>query len=205
MTIENGDVLRVVIDHLLDDGTITNLVFHYLANLETPQANGTALNQLEEFVERFFGEVEERIHSGSALGALEVNKVAFNEETAQWEVSEYIGTRYPTVTFTNAGEQLPNQNAAVLVAKTTRPKSYGKKFFAGMTETDSTGSEWNAYTLTDMAAALLEYLLDIELAPSNTLTPGVPRSKFDVFLPFTTGIVDYIVGSQRRRKPGVGE
>jgi hypothetical protein len=205
MAIDDGDVLRVVIDHILADDTVTNLIFHFLASFQEQSANGPVLNALEEFIENFYTAVADEIDDGSALGPMDCNKVEFNETTQQWEVTEFIGTRYPSVTFAGSGDQLPNQTAAVLVADTTRPKSFGKKFIAGFVELASQGSVLIASALAALADALVYYVSDIEVATGLNLVAGVPRTHSDVFLPFTTGFVDYIVGSQRRRKPGVGE
>ncbi|GAI28117.1 unnamed protein product, partial [marine sediment metagenome] len=39
---------------------------------------------------------------------------------------------------------------------------------------------------------------------SNSLTPGVPDEDANQFRGFRDGIANTIVGTQRRRKPGVG-
>lgn len=102
-------------------------------------------------------------------------------------------------------DSMPNQVAAVLSAPTTIPRTIGKKFLAGIQE----GNVTNGSLADDFIALLLSFLAlwvshftagnGIELIPSVVSEkPGHATG------PLMGGRINTYVGTQRRRKPGVG-
>jgi hypothetical protein len=55
-----------------------------------------------------------------------------------------------------------------------------------------------------LVGAVAEYISPLTVSAGNTLNPGVPRETLDNFKPFTEGVANIILGTQRRRTPGVG-
>jgi hypothetical protein len=204
VSLTNGEVIKVIAEVVLPDETITQNVFHFKADFLDTLGDNTVATAVEAFVEGFYGYLEAWMDEECTFNPIAIDKVAWNAVKEIWETVYHIGDRTPTVNPNNASEQLPNQVAPVLVAKTERPKSNGRKFIQGFAETASSGSELVAGAITSLSNALGEYLSDIEASTNNYLIAGVPRSEANDFLPFASGIVNTIIGSQRRRKPGVG-
>ena len=55
-----------------------------------------------------------------------------------------------------------------------------------------------------MVAAVAEYISGFQIDGSNTIYPGVVDDDGPTFQVFRDGLANTIVGTQRRRKPGVG-
>jgi hypothetical protein len=204
MTVSNGDIIKAVAELTLPDGTIAQNVFHFLANFATEETNQNVINACVGYVEDIYDAVKAYIKSTVSLDTVEVDIVDWNPAEGQWKVLFAVGIGFPSVTFTSAAELLPNQVAPVMLAYTVRPKSYGRKFLAGLTEEGTSGSDLVSGLVTVMGTALNHFLADETTSGSNVLSPGIPRVAADTFLEFYNGAVNSIVGSQRRRKPGLG-
>lgn len=126
------------------------------------------------------------------------------------EVSEPVAGKWiPTDTFsmvqegTNVGQALANAVAGVLIAKAPGARHFGRKFISPLTEAVATGNLMDGVLMTAMASALLAYITPLTTVLGSTLTPGVV-DKTGAFHAFVGGTVSSILGSIRRRKPGVG-
>jgi hypothetical protein len=123
------------------------------------------------------------------------------------ETSE--GKWYPietaTMDLTGAGttEWMPNAVAAVMLGKAPGVRHVGRKFFSGVGISGVVGNALGSTFLAHLASALVIYIAPFTTFSSSTFAPGV-ITKVGVFHPFTGGIVNSLLGSQRRRKPGVG-
>jgi hypothetical protein len=104
---------------------------------------------------------------------------------------------------TASGDQLPNQNAAVLISKINGRGAVGKKFMSGLAESMVTGNSLTSAALIVAAEALVAYILPFPGIGEDLLTPGIV-DKGGVFRAFVGGVVSSFIGSQRRRKPGNG-
>lgn len=97
---------------------------------------------------------------------------------------------------------LPPACAAVLLGKVKGWRGFGRKFLSGIGEANqSKGTLANDFLVILTIAAA--YYIQAVGSGGTSLVPGI-FSKDSVFRPFITGIVDTLVGSQRRRKQGVG-
>jgi len=204
MAISDGQVLKAVVEMVLEDGTISQNVYHFICNFLTDQDASDILDAIEQYVEDIYGSIAAYLNDGMTFNPILVDKIDWNATEGLWEVEGYVGARTPTVTITNTDDPLPNQMAGVLVANTLRPKSRGRKFFPGLVETSALQGDLIAAALTAFTTALNHYLADETVTSSNVLSPGVPREDAGTFLEFTVGVVNSILGTQRRRKPGVG-
>lgn len=202
MTVSNGDVIKLVVEGLLEDGTIAQNVFYLLAELAAPQADQSVLNALETWVESAYAEV---------LGAM-VDDLTFNDIVAdviewnvdKWETTYHIGTEDVDLTPTSTFDAFPNQVAPFATFNTIRPKSKGRKFLFAFADDTALGSYLTAGTVTAIVDFATEVLTTIVLGPFNELVPGIVRTGVNQFLEFQSAVVTNVVGTQRRRRPGVG-
>lgn len=103
----------------------------------------------------------------------------------------------------SAGEQLANAVAAVLIGRVPSHHGVGRKFFSGLAETAVSGNALITSALSAFAAACVLYVSPITTANGSSLAPGIV-DKNDAFHMFLGGFVSALLGSQRRRKPGIG-
>lgn len=204
MSVTNGDVLKCFLELVLEDGSIVQNVYHFIADFAADHGDSTVGAAVESYIEDIMGALATYLDDGFTINPSYLHKVAFNPTLSKWEVTALVDVFTPSFTHSAAGDALPNQIAAVLTANTLRPKSKGRKFIPGLAESASQGSDLVAGMITAMGTALNHYLADETVVDTDVLSPGVPREGVDSFLEFADGVVNSVVGTQRRRKPGVG-
>lgn len=103
----------------------------------------------------------------------------------------------------NEGDVLPNLVAATIIGKVTGSKGFGRKFFSGISEAQTTVDALIAGALANMALAALAYVSPVLGDGTDRLDPGL-WMKDEAFHTFSTGVVSSLLGTMRRRKPGLG-
>lgn len=204
MAVNDGDILKVVVSLILDDGTIAQNVFHYLAELVAQQTNADILDALETQMESLYATIDDQIADSVTMDTMEVDTVAWDAGEGEFLTVQNIGERTPTVTFAALGEALPNQMAATMGAYTTYPKVRGRKAFPSFNEASADIGELDTQALVDLGLCLAEYLEDITVSAQNTLSPGVASVSTAAFRAFGSGWINSTLGTIRRRKPGYG-
>ena len=101
------------------------------------------------------------------------------------------------------GDYLPNAVSAVLLGKAAGLRHVGRKFFGPIVESLTTANSLAGAGITAAAATLLAYITPFTGTGGGIITPGVVDQAGD-FHPFVGGVVSTILGSMRRRKPGLG-
>jgi hypothetical protein len=204
MSVNDGEVVKAVVSILLDDGTITNNVFHWIANLSAEVDNATVLAAVAAYLDDTWENLESILNVGIVFQPYYMSRVKWDDLEGKWLMQELIGSAASTVTPTNSDAVSPNQIAGTVRATTARPKSYGRKFIPGISQNQMSGSELVSGAVIALTAFMYFWLDDITLGGYGTLSPGVPRTAANQFLQFVTGEANAIVGTQRKRKPGVG-
>lgn len=204
MAVDNGNHIKAVHELELVDGTITQNVFYFVCNFDSQQTNAAVLAAIKLYVEGIYSPLSAYLHNGSSINPCQVDKIAWDAGEGKWLTTAQVGQTTPVFSLSGAGDPFPNQIAPVIRANTSRPKSYGKKFLMHFVETSAAGSDLTSAVLTALATTLANYLADETVSGTSVLSPGVPRTNFNTFLEFTDGVVNSVVGTQRRRKPGIG-
>lgn len=204
MTVATDTVLRAVVEMVLLDGTIAQNVFGYKTDFILPQGDSVVLAALEAIFEAMYGEILSEIDADITINPGSVDEMAWNGTDDLWEVVGNVGLISPDITFTSITDPLPNQCAPVVVAPTAIPGIRGRKFIAGATDTSALGSSLTGAFVADLAAWGIDYITTYEITANNDLIPGVLSTLDGFFRQFSEVIVNTIIGSQRRRKPGVG-
>lgn len=204
MSVTNGDVVKAFVEFVLGDGSIVQNVFHFLVQSAGDVGNGDVVVAVDQYVEDIYNAVATYLADDFTINPGYIHKVGFDAGLGKWVTEALIGSFTPTITHTNTDDPFPNQIAPVLVANTLRPKSRGRKFLMGFVDTAADAGDLVGAAVTAMGTALNHYLADEALTGSDVLSPGVVREGVDAFLEFTNGAINSVVGTQRRRKPGVG-
>lgn len=204
MTVADDTILRAVFEMAFPDYRIAQMVFHFLSDFTSPQADATVVAGIESYVDDLVTEVDDEIKSTCTINPGDVNEMEWDAINEIWEVVRYVGEIEPSITFAETTDMLPHAVCPVLVANTARPKTRGRKSIPGFCELAQDMGDVSAGALAHLATALAQYLADETLSAGNDLIVGVASTVDGVFYPFTDGHVDTVYGSQRRRKPGVG-
>lgn len=204
MAVENGDIISVDIKATLDDGTKVLNRKTFEASFENAQTSTAVLAAIELWVEELYGNLVTCIPAQTTMDVCEASIIVWNATEEKWETSISLGQFTPTVTFTGAGDQLPNQCAAFVIGKTYRPKSKGRIFAFPFDE----GTQEHGELLPAFFALLgdfaVDYLADQVISAGNLLLSGIVRVAVGEFWDFISAEANDIIGTQRSRRFGVG-
>jgi hypothetical protein len=158
------------------------------------------LTSAASWVTTAFATVQGIIHNQVDIEAGIINQVTWSG--TEWVVSRLIGTILPTFTATDANDMLPHAVAGVITFPTATPRKWGRVFVPGLSEVQQADSLLIAGAATALA--------NLGTALMTAFTPGSASCRYAVLgkggnvdLP-TALQVNGLVGSQDRRKPGVG-
>lgn len=101
------------------------------------------------------------------------------------------------------GEQIANAVALVLIGKAAGLRHMGRKFISALAEGGTNGNVLASSKLSYAVAALAAYVTPFTGIGGGTLIPGI-TDRTGTFHAFVGGVVSTLLGSIRRRKPGVG-
>lgn len=202
MTVSNGDIIKLVVEAILDEGTIVQNVYYLLAELAAPQADQSILNALETWVESAYGNLT--VEMSNTVTFQDIVADIIEWDTDHWETTYHIGTEDIDTVPAGTGDPFPNQVSAFATFNTTRPKSKGRKFLFPFDELMALGSYLTAPAVSSIVDYAADILTTIVLGPFNELVPGIVRSSVNEFLEFRSAVVTNVLGTQRRRRPGVG-
>lgn len=204
MGVFDGDILRVSVNFELGDGTQYQNIYHYIRDGTDPYSDAVHVTALKGRVEAMYATIDDLVVNTVTEQLCFVDRVEFNEIVDEWRVVENIGTFTPTFEPAGAGEALPFQSAPFIVFKTSRPRSVGKKFLFPYTETSQNATILTAGAVTAMVAFGVQVLNSITVGGDVTLTAGIVRTGIQTYLNFLVAVVNDVIGSQKRRRPGVG-
>lgn len=203
MSVSNGDVLHVVIEGDLPDGTIWQNRKRFQVSAAAPISDANVLNAIKTWVETLYAYIASHIPSTTNLRDGTVDVIGWNPTAGIWEVTQNVGVYSPLDTFSGAVQELPNQCAPFVIGNTSRPRSKGRIFFPPVSENDQDGGILSAACLANMASTAAQYISDQPIG-ADTLISGIVREAFNQWLAFQTVAFDDLIGTQRRRRPGIG-
>lgn len=204
MSVVDQDKLRVSMNFELPDGTQYQNVFHMIRDGEDAYSVQAHLDAIEVKMELAYADIQEQVAADTVAQLCFVDRVEFNEVVDEWRIVENVGTFTPLFEPSVYVEGLPFQCAPYTYFKTQRPRTVGKKFWFPFLETAQSETVLVAGAVTDLVAMAVELLTPIALGGDATLTLGVPRTGIGVWYNFLVAVVSDLLGTQRRRKPGVG-
>ncbi len=204
MTVIDGDILRISVNFELEDGTQYQNIYHYIRDGTDVFSDAAHITAIGTRMAAMYATIDDFVPSAVTPQLSFVDRVEFNEIVDEWRVVENIGTFTVSFTPTEATDSLPYQSAPFLVFKTQRPKSVGKKFLVPFGEAHQEGTILTAGAVTAMTAYGVQVLTSMVVGGDVTLTAGIVRTGVQTFLNFLVAVVNDVIGSQKRRRPGVG-
>ena len=110
MSVSNGDVLKAFIEIVLADGTITQNVFYFLAELVADQSDNNVTNVIESYIEDIYSAVSTYLADDFSINPSYVHEITWNSVEAAWEVTRLVGVMTPSFTHTNTDDPFPNKD-----------------------------------------------------------------------------------------------
>jgi len=196
MTVALFDVVEVIAEMALGASRVLNV--YHLANVGDPIAEDEALTDVAEVLDGFYALVSPVLSSGLTF----VSVLAKNLTGA----TDLGSTSWPTMTVGGSagGGVLPFQNSGLITFPTETPKVRGRKFLPGLTE-DAIASGLLTSTVTDALLDMGIAMLNNVAATSTTWRYAVKHAGSLGILYPTAALVQNVVCTLGRRKPGVGE
>lgn len=202
MSILDGDYLRVAANFELGDGTQYQNIYYYTRDGTDPYSDAAHIAAIKSDLEQAYDHLEPWVRDDVVEQLSFVDKIAW--DGFKWEVTENVGTF--TVVFAPevATQGLPWQCSPYVTFKTLRPRSTGKKFLFPFAESAQNDSILVAGALADVVLYAAQILATINMGGDATLTSGIVRTGVEHWLSFLVAVSSDVLGTQRRRKRGVG-
>ena len=200
MTVETGDILKVVIDYFYPGaGTALNIFYYKL--FDASQEDDDVLDALEAWALDDWGdEWKDLAPTNATLNNIDVQIVS---ETG--EILRNVGVRVIDLLGVEISDVSPAAVSAYLLAFTSTPQVRGHKYVPGVSEFAITNGLFSGAAAASMGLLLLAYLQNVNIDVGVNLVPGVISTKLEDFTAFQDdGSFNLLPAYQRRRKAGVG-
>jgi len=163
------------------------------------QSQANILDDIAEYVEGVYTPL-----IGAMVATLVFDEITIYNLTAL--ISEPT-IPWPTLTAgAVAGtDAVPEAVSAFMFARTGVKRAIGKKFFPGLTETNTASGLWVVGLVAALGTSLANWITPFTGTNGVVLIPGVWQKAINNFEEFTEGVVRDLPGYQRRRKRGVGQ
>lgn len=202
MAVSDGEVVQAVVDYVSGSGVHFQNKFSYLAQFASDQSEAVVLAAIASHLQQIMDNLVVELNGAFNDPDTYMDVIEFID--GAWEVVRNVGTTFVNTSFNNSSNTLPFQTSAYLVGRTARPRSRGRKFLPPFGEDQQASSLLESTALADVVDAAADYIDDIDLGGGNGLVPGVPSTVTGTFLPFVGATTNSAIGTQRRRRPGVG-
>jgi hypothetical protein len=194
--VQSGDVIRIT-DKMTLFANAQNNVYHVTYSGPTFVDSDTLLADIKTWMEAIHGD----------LAATQVSQLTYDSVDAYNLTQDAPMGELPMTTTTEGevtGDSLPMQTAAVIRFTTGVARSQGRKFFGGFAEgAQADGGILQAGPLATLAivAALI---LDGFSSGSGDCVPGNYSTALTRFAPYAAALINTVMGTQRRRRYGIG-
>jgi hypothetical protein len=204
MTIQVGECIETVVEMVLSDGTVANNIFHHVLQGENEQTDADCRTAIAASLNALYDILAPYISDAIVVNPAYLNLISWSSELQKWYTARDLGVAAMTWEGEGIQDSFPNQVAAVLTAATYLPKHNGRKFFPMFVETSAVAGDLISGALTALTAAGALYIEPLPLGGADKLTPCVASGDGGQTLTFASVVANSILGSCRRRKPGVG-
>ncbi len=204
MAITDGDILRVSTNFELQGGTQYQNIYHFIRDGTDPYSDAVHITAIKTRLDAAYDELVAYIHQATTVQLSFVDRIQWNEIVDEWRVTDNIGTWTPALTPVGGTAGLPFQSSPYIIFKTQRPRTVGKKFLFPLVESAQDNTVLESAAVTAITAMATILMTAISLGGDATLTMGVPRTGVNSWYNFLVAVVSDLLGSQRRRRPGVG-
>lgn len=190
MSVINRAILK---GHLFGTVSTRNMFVAEIARA----SEDTTLDIFEGYLGNIITPIRPYLASGVSFDTLEVQYQGDDYKWYQIDEGPFVWVG------TGSSDQLANAVAAVLIGKVYGSFAHGRKFFSGLTESAVQGNSLVSLAMIAFAQATAAWITPYTSEHGSVVTPGIV-DKNHQFHAFTSGFVASLLGSMRRRKPGLG-
>jgi len=206
MPLNADEIVRVTVRFInVVSGDIEN-VYHFYAGGAVTDSDQDITDAIADYMETAYTGINTVMHGDNDPYDIKVDVVTYagGRET----VVRNIGQQGWTMATPPAGtgDLMPSMDACIVTFRTPRPKSRGRKFIGAITEAVNASGSFSGNPVT----YLTNYAADI-LTNVGTLTSDLVPCVLSQYgttpqfaLAITEAIVNTVIGTQRRRRKGVG-
>lgn len=207
MAVNDGDVVKVVVDIDAPNLVIMQNVFYWRLDDPTPDnpSNAQIITALDTRVTDIYEQVDAYMNQDYLVDEFTAERIEWNVDV--WETVENLGTAALAVAGEDLTGGVPHGAAATITAQTSRPQTRARKFIPGVGEDQVDESTLSGALLTALALFATSWLTDQLVTGSAELIPvvvGQSGASAGLVYPLLSTAASGIIGYQRRRKPGVG-
>lgn len=156
----------------------------------------TTLDVASDYVEQIVLDIRDYLCTGWVCESIELQILA---ELGWFTQDERAFLLSGTLT----SEQLANVMAAVMIGVVPNVRAHGRKFWSGLAEASVNGNSMTVGALAAFATATADWITTFHSEGGSDLFPGIV-AKDGTFHNFSNGFVSSLLGTMRRRKPGLG-
>jgi hypothetical protein len=204
MTVGTGTHIEAIVEYTLDDGTIAQNGFTFKAEFAADQTDAAVTSSIESWVEAAYNNLSTYLPDTMSFNLSVVNQLTWQEADQIWKKTREIGEITPTITRSATLDELPNQVSAVVTYTTERPKTRGRTFLPPFTEPAQDQGNLVSAALADVVDFVGDAISDKTISAGNILRRVVIREAVNASYDILSGIAASILGTQRRRRQGVG-
>jgi len=196
MPLNNGDVFRTTLYGTMSEKQVWNLVFYHKYGGPTVDDHDYILDQVGDWATDLMQPLLTHLSSQVVWTGYRVFNITQNEPIGDRTLNTPIQGSVP-------GDYLPDSNAALIVADTGHKRCKAKKFIPGLAEARVDGNKIGTSLFNALVVAAVKWLASMPIG-DYLAVPGVWRRILGTFVQLVSGVVQNLVASQRRRKPGRG-
>lgn len=204
MTVQDGDFIRLLMNWTLDDGTLCQNKFDFVAQFVSPEADSIVVDDIETWVEGAYGNLSSYLLNSMTQDLCLVEELEWSEVEGEWVKVRDVGSFTPTIAFNDANEGLPNQSSAFVTYNTARPRTRGRTFLPPFGEDAQDSSFLTGAVVSALVLFAADAIDTIDIDLLEKLVRVVLRTAVHDYRGLTAAVVTNVLGSQRRRRPGVG-
>lgn len=205
MTVDIGDVLRVVAKFDIPDGSVAQLVYHYLGVSGTPVSDSVTVTECRDKFQSSWLLIDQDI-SDRILGD-EISVFKYDFVNHQWDG---IGaTPLTAADGAHVAEMISHGASGLVKFFTGSQRRQGRKYLPGIVEGLQADGTITGAMVTDMALWAAD--LDNGLFPGSlvmdfgTFSTDVLSALYETFsISANVAQAEAIIAYQRRRRPGTG-
>lgn len=188
-----SDIWKAVLKGQLLDQVQIRTIFYVELQLEQPD---TVHGVVSDYISSIFAPIGNLLTSLLNYNSIEYYRLL----GSSWDpiMEEQFG-----LSGIGTGEAVANLVSAVLIGKAPGKRHMGRKFISGLLEGPVSGNALVTSAMTAFTQAAAAYITPVTTTNGSVLAPGVVDKMF-AFHAFSTGWVSSLLGTQRRRKPGLG-
>lgn len=202
MTIETGDILRVVATMLWSDGNVMQNVFNaVITGGGGPWTDDDVVDDAEDWMDNVYANITDVV--ADVVSGSQIIVYKYDSVDDDWDE---VGSEVWGWSPTSVGEQAPRGVAALINMKTSDPDVSGKKYIGGMTESGLEDGLWNSSIIAKLILLGVDWGTGFIGAVSLAdWAPGVWSVVDSAFYQSgDTIVIPFIPAYQRRRKRGIG-